>query len=53
MNSNAFSGMAYLVQAAISILISTGVWTLIAFFFYGIFKVFKIARYMEENQKHI
>ncbi|HXV46453.1 MAG TPA: hypothetical protein VD736_07270 [Nitrososphaera sp.] len=42
-----------LVEIVIWTLVSAGVWTLVAFFFYGIFKMFKIARQMEENQKRV
>ncbi|MEW5840348.1 hypothetical protein [Nitrososphaera sp.] len=52
MNSSAMSGIASpIVQSAMLVLISTGAWTLIAFFFYAIFKMFRLARKMEEGQK--
>lgn len=50
MNDSAFSGIAPMVHSAALVMISAGVWTLIASFFYGIFKMFKIAKQMEENQ---
>lgn len=48
-NSHAFSGIAPVVSAAMIVMVSTGVWTIIASFFYGIFKMFKVARQMEEK----
>lgn len=51
LTNGGLSGVAPIVQAAVWILVSTGAWTLVAFFFYAIFKMFRIARRLEERQQ--
>jgi hypothetical protein len=49
----AMAGIEPVIQAAMSVLISIGVWTLLPSIFYGIFKMFKVARQMEESQRRL